>query len=370
MAGLGRCVLPRTQQPWSAIGDGGGGRGVGVKPLLIGSSANGPTLPGTSVPGDATALSRDLVVGLPRRNSRWAPPVPPPHLLASLGQKPVCRGRTCSMGPVVSRGGSEGGGGRTRPETGWKGCRRTLQANCPRQGPGNPGFIACLRFPRHSSTWTAGRDSRRASWLQPSCWHLACCRPGTLAGAQDAVMGVEAALVRALLSSGRWGILLPFGRLANLATRRCLSGEGSCPRPGWARMVGMCCWNVLMTMGMERCRGCVENVGLEDMFSGQEDETCCRNAPPPLFVHIKVDRMPMVACNCAVSRKSAVGNLSGQVACSDFQMLMMSHAYVGLFGWTLSLMDEKEETCPSRSRGVMMTLEAKGRGKRIPASGP
>lgn len=158
--------MPRTQQPWSAIGDGGGGRGVGVKPLLIGGPASALTLPGTSVPGDATALSRDLVVGLPRRNSRWAPPVPPSHMVAScrcVGDD-VFRGSSCSAGV-----GAEGRGGRTRPETGWKGCRRTLQASCPRQGPGNPGFIACLRLPRHSSTWTAGRDSRRASWLPPSC---------------------------------------------------------------------------------------------------------------------------------------------------------------------------------------------------------
>lgn len=107
------------------------------------------------------------------------------------------------------------------------------------------------------------------------------------------------------------------------------------------------------------CRGCGGNIALEDMFGGQEVETWCRDTCPLPVVCIEVGRMLVAAWDCAASRKSAVGDHSGQAGRSDLQTSMMSDADVGPLGGTLSLMDEEKETCPQRSR-VVVTLKEKG----------
>lgn len=110
------------------------------------------------------------------RQRRASPRTPPPrstrlHIIADAKHGPNTD--KASLGPSVPCGGASSPVRRLPPP-----CDRPRP--CLRPGSGKaPSHCwsagrrvrrTCLRSPRHSPTWTTG-DSRRASWLEPSCWH-------------------------------------------------------------------------------------------------------------------------------------------------------------------------------------------------------
>lgn len=111
------------------------------------------------------------------RQRRASPRTPPPrstrlHIIAGAKHGPNTD--KASLGSSVPCGGASSPVRRLPPPP----CDRPRP--CLRPGSGKaPSHCwsagrrvrrTCLRSPRHSPTWTTG-DSRRASWLEPSCWY-------------------------------------------------------------------------------------------------------------------------------------------------------------------------------------------------------